>query len=134
MPDIEDGFSDIFSWFTSLLFFVVDLIAYKTKYEMPLLYGCLLLINIPLQLIFSVGSVLWFYIYFETILIPMYLIIGVFGSRRRRIMAAYQFFLYTLFGSIFMLLSIYILYSHTSTFGLVENLTLTMSVGRQRLC
>ncbi len=42
-----------------------------------------------------------FYIFFEAIVIPMFLLIGVWGSRSRKIYASYQFFLYTLFGSFF---------------------------------
>jgi proton-translocating NADH-quinone oxidoreductase chain M len=45
----------------------------------------------------------------------MYLIIGFWGSRTRKIKAGYQFFLYTLLGSIFMLLGIFIIYFETGT-------------------
>lgn len=60
-----------------------------------------LLINV-----FCVQDLLLFYIFFEGILIPMFLMIGVWGSRERKIHAAYQFFLYTLGGSVLMLLCI----------------------------
>jgi len=56
--------------------------------------------------VFSVLDLLLFYIFFESVLIPMYLIVGVLGSRERKIRAAYFFFLYTLLGSVLMLLSI----------------------------
>ena len=42
----------------------------------------------------------------------MFFIIGVWGSRERKISAAYQFFLYTLFGSVLMLLLFYYLFSN----------------------
>lgn len=45
----------------------------------------------------------------------MFIIIGVWGSRERKIRAAYQFFLYTLFGSVFMLLAILLIYFQTGT-------------------
>ena len=45
----------------------------------------------------------------------MFLIIGVWGSRERKIRAAYQFFLYTLIGSLFMLLAILLIYFQTGT-------------------
>lgn len=60
--------------------------------------------------VFSVLDLLLFYIFFESILIPMYLIVGVWGSRARKIRAAYFFFLYTLLGSVLMLLSILYIY------------------------
>jgi proton-translocating NADH-quinone oxidoreductase chain M len=56
--------------------------------------------------VFCIIDLLFFYIFFESTLIPMYIIIGVWGSRERKILAAYYFFLYTLFGSSLMLISI----------------------------
>jgi NADH-quinone oxidoreductase subunit M len=55
---------------------------------------------------FCVLDIIVFYIFFESTLIPMFLIIGIWGSRERKILASYYFFLYTLFGSILMLISI----------------------------
>ena len=49
-----------------------------------------------LILVFCLLDLLLFYIFFESVLIPMFIIIGVWGSRERKIHAAYQFFLYTL--------------------------------------
>ncbi|RYX78575.1 NADH-quinone oxidoreductase subunit M, partial [bacterium] len=66
----------------------------------------LLLINC-----FTSTEIFFFYIFFETILIPMYILIGVWGSQKNKIFAANQFFLYTLFGSFFMLIAIIILYT-----------------------
>lgn len=65
-----------------------------------------LLMEVLLVLVFSVSDLLLFYLFFESVLIPMYIIIGVWGSRERKIRAAYMFFLYTLFGSVLMLLGI----------------------------
>jgi proton-translocating NADH-quinone oxidoreductase chain M len=56
--------------------------------------------------VFCVLDVLLFYVFFESVLLPMFFIVGVFGSRERRIRAAYQFFLYTLIGSLLMLVAI----------------------------
>lgn len=55
-----------------------------------------------------------FYVFFEGVLIPMYLIIGVWGGPRR-VYASYKFFLYTLLGSILMLLALIVLYLQTGT-------------------
>ncbi|WP_371068254.1 proton-conducting transporter transmembrane domain-containing protein, partial [Salmonella enterica] len=65
--------------------------------------------------VFSVLDLLMFYIFFESILIPMFLIIGVWGSRERKILASYYFFLYTLLGSVLMLLSIIYIYIQVGT-------------------
>lgn len=65
--------------------------------------------------VFCVLDLLIFYMFYESILIPMFLIIGIWGSRTRKIHAAYQFFLYTLFGSVIMLLAIIYLYITVGT-------------------
>lgn len=65
--------------------------------------------------VFTCLDVLFFYIFFEAVLIPMFLIIGIWGSRERKIRAAYQFFLYTLVGSVLMLLAIMYIYYITGT-------------------
>ena len=59
-----------------------------------------------LFLVFTILDLLLFYVFFESVLIPMFIIIGVWGSRERKIRAAYFFFLYTLFGSILMLFAV----------------------------
>jgi proton-translocating NADH-quinone oxidoreductase chain M len=60
--------------------------------------------------VFSVLDLLIFYVLFESVLIPMFLIIGIWGSRERKIRASYFFFLYTLLGSVLMLLGIFYIY------------------------
>jgi proton-translocating NADH-quinone oxidoreductase chain M len=76
---------------------------------------CFLLLEALLILVFSVLDLVLFYIFFESILIPMMIIIGVWGSRERKIGAAYQFFLYTLLGSVFFLIGILTVYLETGT-------------------
>lgn len=65
--------------------------------------------------VFTSLNILLFYILFEIILIPMFIMIGVWGSRKEKEKAAYYFFFYTLAGSLFMLLSIFSIYSYTGT-------------------
>jgi NADH-quinone oxidoreductase subunit M len=55
-----------------------------------------------------------FYIFFEAVLIPMFLIIGIWGGARR-IYAAFKFFLYTLLGSVLMLVALLVMYLHAGT-------------------
>lgn len=61
----------------------------------------------------ALDSVL-FYVFFEGVLIPMFLIIGIWGGKRR-VYASYKFFLYTLLGSVLMLLALLALYFHVGT-------------------
>ena len=65
--------------------------------------------------VFLVLDLLWFYVFFESVLIPMFLVIGIWGSRARKIRAGYQFFLYTFFGSVFMLLGLLTMAWETGT-------------------
>jgi proton-translocating NADH-quinone oxidoreductase chain M len=74
-----------------------------------------LLLESCLCVVFSVLDLLVFYIFFESVLLPMFFIIGVWGSRTRKIRAAYQFFLYTLLGSVFMLVAILCIAFETGT-------------------
>lgn len=65
--------------------------------------------------VFCSLDLLLFYILFEAVLLPMYFIIGVFGSRDRRVRASYLLFLYTLVSSVLMFISILFLYSLSGT-------------------
>jgi proton-translocating NADH-quinone oxidoreductase chain M len=72
-----------------------------------------------------------FYIFFEIILIPMLLIIGIWGSRERKLTAAIRFFLYTLFGSIFFLIVItyfYYFFGTTDIYHLLIYLPLSDNI------
>jgi len=70
-----------------------------------------------------------FYTFFEAMLIPMYLIIGVWGGPRR-VYAAIKFFLYTLLGSLLMLVALIYLYNVSDTFSIIQwyQVPLAMSV------
>jgi len=70
-----------------------------------------------------------FFIFFESILIPMFFIIGVWGSRERRVRASFYFFLYTLFGSIFLFFSLLVLYYDVGTVSF--NVLSTISMDRK---
>ena len=66
---------------------------------------------------FASIDILLFYIFFEAVLIPMYLIIGIWGGNRR-IYASFKFFLYTLLGSVLMLIAIIVMYRNTSSMSI----------------
>ncbi|PZW43598.1 NADH dehydrogenase subunit M [Humitalea rosea] len=71
-----------------------------------------------------------FYVFFEGVLIPMFLIIGVWGGPRR-VYAAYKFFLYTLLGSVLMLLAILALWFQAGTTDIPALFDLQLSVPMQ---
>ena len=71
---------------------------------------------------FAALDLFLFYIFFEGVLIPMFLIIGVWGGPRR-IYAAFKFFLYTFAGSVLMLVAMLAMYSHAGTTDIPTLLT-----------
>jgi NADH-quinone oxidoreductase subunit M len=78
-----------------------------------------------------------FYVFWEVMLIPMYLLIGVWGDPKRRIYAAVKFFLFTMAGSVLMLVAILVLYftnlkaTNVPTFDVLELYKLGIPVGTQ---
>ena len=68
---------------------------------------------------FASVDILLFYIFFEAVLIPMYLIIGIWGGQRR-IYASFKFFLYTLLGSVLMLIAIVVIYRLTGSMSISD--------------
>jgi len=81
---------------------------------------------------FCVLDLLFFYIFFESVLIPMFLIVGIWGSRDRKILAAYYFFLYTLLGSVVMLLATLYILEHVGTTDYEVLLTFSFSEVEQK--
>ena len=68
--------------------------------------------------VFCATDIMLFYVFFEAGLIPMFLIIGIWGGPRR-VYASFKFFLYTLLGSVLMLLAIIAMYWHAGTTDIV---------------
>ena len=64
--------------------------------------------------VFSALDLVLFYLFFEAGLIPMFLIIGIWGGKRR-IYASFKFFLYTLLGSLLMLIAVMVMYHEAHT-------------------
>ena len=107
-----DGVSLLFLGLSILLIPICLLVSFKTINFFYKEFVILLFLNlIFLILVFSVFDILGFYILFESLLIPMFLIIGVWGSRKEKIKAAFYFFFYTLIGSLLMLISVFKIYT-----------------------
>lgn len=101
-----DGLSIYFVLLTTLIMPIAIISNWKSidnkiKYFLIIM----LLLETLLLMIFLVLDLLMFYIFFESILAPLFLLIGIFGSSAK-IRASFYFFLYTFLGSLFMLLSI----------------------------
>ncbi|HET7845062.1 MAG TPA: NADH-quinone oxidoreductase subunit M [Xanthomonadales bacterium] len=76
--------------------------------------------------VFCAMDALLFYVFFEAMLVPMFIIIGVWGGPRR-VYATIKFFLFTFFGSIFMLLGLIYLYLKSGSFDLATLAALPLS-------
>ena len=104
-----DGISLFFIILTTFLIPVCILVGWSSI-QIYVKEYCIffLLLECLLIAVFSVLDLLLFYIFFESVLIPMFLIIGVWGSRERKIKAAYQFFFIYTFWFCFNVISYFI--------------------------
>jgi|TARA_B110000971_G_C19995512_1_gene494095 proton-translocating NADH-quinone oxidoreductase chain M len=111
-----DGISLFFVLLTTLLVPLCILASWDSvKIYVKEYFIAFLVMEALLIIVFSILDLLLFYVFFESVLIPMFLIVGVWGSRERRVRAAYMLFLYTLIGSVLMLLAILLMYSIAGT-------------------
>lgn len=101
-----DSFSLLFVLLTSLTFPICIVISWRNIIEEQKFYFLLLIaLEFLLFIVFLVIDLLMFYVFFEAVLIPLFLLIGIYGSSLfTRVRAGYLLFLYTLLGSLFMLL------------------------------
>lgn len=115
-----DGLSLFFVFLTSFLIPVCLLYGWNNVYYYSYEYIlCLFSMEIILLFFFTSLDLILFYIFFESILIPLFIFIGLYGSRKRKIHASYLLFFYTLFGSFLMLFSIIVIYFHTGSTDLL---------------
>ena len=99
-----DNLGFIFILLTLFLIPICSIISWKNiSYNAKYFFLLFIILEILLINVFCAIDLLLFYIAFESILIPMYFLVGYWGSRERRMHAAFQFFLYTLGGSLLML-------------------------------
>jgi len=69
--------------------------------------------------VFSALDAALFYVFWEAMLIPMFIVIGIWGGENR-VYATIKFFLYTFFGSVFMLIALLYLYSQSNSFEILD--------------
>jgi NADH-quinone oxidoreductase subunit M len=106
-----DGISFWFIPLTAFITVVVIISAWEAITERVNQYmGAFLILSGLMIGVFSALDGILFYVFFEATLIPMYLIIGIWGGPNK-IYAAFKFFLYTLLGSLLMLIALVFLYT-----------------------
>ncbi len=107
-----DGISMLLILLTTLMGFIAILSSWTAITERVREYYCyFLLLQVGMLGVFMALDFFLFYVFWEVMLVPMYFIIGVWGGPRR-LYAAIKFFLYTLTGSVLLLLGILALYFH----------------------
>ncbi len=82
--------------------------------------------------VFCALDAMLFYVFWEAMLVPMFVIIGIWGGARR-VYATIKFFLYTFIGSVFMLISLIYLYLQSGSYSLLEFHTLPIGMTAQTL-
>jgi len=128
-----DGISMLFVLLNSLMTLLVVWAGWEVIRERVAQYMAAFLIQSGLiNGAFSALDAILFYAFFEAMLIPMYLIIGVWGGPNR-VYAAVKFFLYTLLGSLLMLVGFIYLYNVSETFSLLEWYQLPLALDVQIL-
>lgn len=128
-----DGLSVWFVILTALITVFVVVAAWEVITERVAQYMAAFLILSGLMIgVFSTADGLLFYVFFEATLIPMYIIVGIWGGPNR-IYAAFKFFLYTLLGSLLTLVAIIYLQSKCGTFEIAAWQKLPLSMKEQVL-
>ncbi len=130
-----DALSLTMMWLTALAFVVSFIWSVNIKKRIREYFIAFLVLEAACIGVFVSWDLVWFYIFWEAMLIPMFLIIGIWGYAER-IYAATKFFIYTFFGSLFLLIGVIGMYVYqyfhkgvlsTSYFDLV-NLNLPFSL------
>lgn len=128
-----DGLSVWFVPLTAFITVIVVLAGWESIQDRIAQYmGSFLILSGLMIGVFSALDGLLFYVFFEATLIPMYLIIGIWGGPRR-VYAAFKFFLYTLLGSLLTLVAILYLYTASGSFEVLAWHALPLSLDAQIL-
>ncbi|MCZ7558980.1 MAG: NADH-quinone oxidoreductase subunit M [Burkholderiaceae bacterium] len=128
-----DGLSVWFVLLTAIITVFVVVAGWEVIEDKVAQYMAAFLILSGLMVgVFSALDGLLFYVFFEATLIPMYIIIGVWGGPNR-VYAAFKFFLYTLLGSLLTLVAIIYLYMKSGSFEILDWHALPLSLREQVL-
>ena len=113
-----DGISLAMLALSSLLGLIAVIASWKVTDRAPTYFAMLLLLQVGMNGVFVALDFVLFYVFWELVLVPMFFLIGMWGGARREY-ASIKFFIYTLAGSVFMLVGIIALYLNSGTFDMV---------------
>lgn len=117
-----DYLSVFFAALTCFLVFCCLSISGAHTFNLGFFLGVFFLLELFLLHTFTSANLLTFYAMFEVTLIPMFLLILLWGSRQRKLHAMYMFFFYTVVGSIFLLVGVLTFFQLSGSF-LLSSLT-----------
>jgi NADH-quinone oxidoreductase subunit M len=129
-------------WFhpISVLFLLISLVLviicaaiHRYTYNLKRFYILLVCLELFLFIIFLTSNALLFYICFECSLIPMFIIIGIWGSKERKIRATFLFLMYSVIGSFLFLSALVYIFLKYNVVDLVDIQFLTFSIEEQSL-
>ena len=118
----------ILSTFSTLL--VVLAAGQKITYRPAMYLACFLIMEGIMVGVFAALDAILFYVFWEAILVPMFLLIGIWGGAER-MYATIKFFLYTFVGSVLMLVSVIYLQLQADSFGILDMYGLDLPLGTQ---
>ena len=129
-----DGLSMLFILLNSFITVLVVIAGWEViKEKVSQYFAAFLIMSGLINGVFAATDAILFYLFFEAMLIPMFLIIGVWGGPRR-VYAAVKFFLYTLLGSLLMLAAFIYLYNVTNgSFNILDFHKVPVSLDVQKL-
>ncbi len=126
-----DGISMPLIILTTIINVIVVISAWEVIKDRPAMYLGSFSIMTGLMIgVFSALDAILFYIFFEATLIPMFLIIGIWGGPRR-VYATVKFFLYTFLGSVFMLIALIYMYKQGGSFSILSMHELALNKDQQ---
>ena len=116
-----DGMSMLMLLLTNILSVLIILSSFNEKPSYRnTFYGLILLMQFGLVGVFTALDGLLFYIFWEVTLIPIWLIAGIWGQENKKIQFTTRFFVYTFVGSLFMLIGLIYVYTHSASFALTD--------------
>lgn len=127
-----DGMGMLLVLLTNILVPLIILSSFNEKYSYRnSFYALILLMQFGLIGVFTALDGLLFYVFWEVTLIPIWFICGIWGQEDKRIKVTTKFFVYTFFGSLFMLVGLIYLYNHADSFALIDLYRAAMSSEQQ---
>jgi len=127
-----DGISMLFLLLNSFITVLVVIAGWSViESRVGQYYASFLMLSGFMNGVFAALDGVLFYVFFEATLIPMFIIIGVWGGPHR-VYAAVKFFLYTLLGSLLMLVALLYLYGKSGSFAILDWHKLPLALGAQQ--